>query len=204
MVRLNIASWIACTEVEGPGKRFALWVQGCLLRCAGCCNPHMFELSPRNIMEAGEVWGLIQAAKDSHGIEGVTFLGGEPMLQARGLAEVARLCRKSGLSVVVFTGYTLEQLKENPLPGVPELLSETDLLIDGAFEAGQPEAERNWVGSANQRFHYLTDRYSPAIECDPKYPHGFELRLSKDGTLQINGWPVDGIFDRAERSLTKE
>ena len=109
MARLNIADWIECTEVEGPGKRFALWVQGCLLRCHDCCNPHMFDMSPRNIIEADQVLKWICIAKDKHDIEGVTFLGGEPMLQAKGLSVVACECKKIGLSVVVFTGYTLDK-----------------------------------------------------------------------------------------------
>ena len=36
---MQIAQVVPCTEAEGPGKRFALWFQGCPLRCPGCCNP---------------------------------------------------------------------------------------------------------------------------------------------------------------------
>lgn len=195
MARLNIADWIECTEVEGPGKRFALWVQGCLLRCHDCCNPHMFDMSPRNIIEADQVLKWICIAKDKHDIEGVTFLGGEPMLQAKGLSVVACECKKIGLSVVVFTGYTLDYLTaKNPMPGVSELLSTVDILVDGAFVSSKPESQRNWAGSTNQKFHYLTDRYQPGIEFDSKYPHGFELRLFEDGTLKTNGWPSGDIL----------
>ena len=35
------AQIVPCTEAEGPGARFALWFQGCPLRCPGCCNPEM-------------------------------------------------------------------------------------------------------------------------------------------------------------------
>jgi anaerobic ribonucleoside-triphosphate reductase activating protein len=112
------------------------------------------------------------------------------MLQARGLAEVATACRALGLSVMVFTGYTLEYLKAGPMPGVLELLQSTDLLVDGPYIAAQLETRRNWAGSMNQRFHFLSDRYHPGIEFDPSYPHGFELRISGDGTLRTNGWPV--------------
>lgn len=189
MARLNLAGWVECTEVEGPGKRFVLWVQGCLLRCTGCCNPHMFELAPKNIVDTDEVLKWILYAKDRHNIEGVSFLGGEPMLQAKGLSQVAMGCRERGLSVIAFTGYTLEHLKKNHLAGVPELLANIDVLVDGAFISTEPETRRNWVGSTNQRFHYFTDRYSPGIELDPRYPHGFEVRLLTDGTLRTNGWP---------------
>lgn len=194
MAKLNIADWIECTEVEGPGKRFALWAQGCLLKCPECCNPHMFDFSPRTIVNTDEVLKWISLAKDKHDIEGVTFLGGEPMLQAKGLSVVACGCKEIGLSVVVFTGYTLEYLQKNPMPGVSELLSMVDILIDGAFISVKPETQRNWVGSINQQFHYLTDRYQPGIELDQKYAHGFELHLFADGTLRTNGWPYGNLW----------
>jgi anaerobic ribonucleoside-triphosphate reductase activating protein len=38
---LRVAQVVPCTEAEGPGRRFALWFQGCPLRCPGCCNPEM-------------------------------------------------------------------------------------------------------------------------------------------------------------------
>ena len=41
MPSLPVAQFVPRTEAEGPGRRFALWVQGCPLRCKGCCNPEM-------------------------------------------------------------------------------------------------------------------------------------------------------------------
>ena len=49
---LNLASWLPCTEVEGPGKRAALWVQGCDKRCVGCCNPGYLKIIEREIIHA--------------------------------------------------------------------------------------------------------------------------------------------------------
>lgn len=190
MGRLNLADWVDCTEVEGPGKRSALWVQGCTIRCPGCCNAHMFNLVPNRVVDTNEVIGWIEQAHRQHGTEGMTFLGGEPMLQARGLTEVAKGCRERGLSVMVFTGFTLEHLRKDPMPGVLDLLAITDLLIDGPYVAEQPENRRNWAGSANQKIHFLSDRYSPGIEYDPAYAHGFEVRVYGDGRLQTNGWPT--------------
>ncbi len=44
MAYLNLASIRMCTESEGPGRRLAIWVQGCKKRCTGCCNPDMQEI----------------------------------------------------------------------------------------------------------------------------------------------------------------
>ena len=42
---LSVAQIVPCTEAEGPGRRFALWFQGCPLRCPGCCNPEMLPFT---------------------------------------------------------------------------------------------------------------------------------------------------------------
>jgi anaerobic ribonucleoside-triphosphate reductase activating protein len=86
---LNLASWIPCTEVEGPGKRAALWVQGCDKRCVGCCNPDYLKIVEREILKAEAMVDRLLEAQAEWGLEGVTFLGGEPFLQAQGLAVVA-------------------------------------------------------------------------------------------------------------------
>ena len=189
MAYLNLANWIDNTEVEGPGKRSAIWVQGCTIRCPGCCNPGMFDLVSNQLKSSSEVIEWISQAHKQYDTEGVTFLGGEPMLQARGLAEVARGCRDLNLSVMVFSGYTMENLKHNPMPGVLDLLAATDLLIDGPFLAEKPDIQRNWVGSMNQRFHFLTDYYSQNIIPRRDYAYGLEVRISDDGSAKINGHP---------------
>jgi len=42
---LQVAQIVPCTEAEGPGRRFALWFQGCPLRCPGCCNPEFIPFA---------------------------------------------------------------------------------------------------------------------------------------------------------------
>lgn len=177
------------TEAEGPGPRFALWVQGCTVRCPGCCNPGMFDPGAGSGVSPAEV--VRQMASVCDRIEGVTLLGGEPFEQAVPLAEVARSSHAFGLSVMTFSGYTLEELRSAREPGVAELLAETDLLVDGRYDRDRPELERRWVGSANQRFHFLTDRYRPGIErIHPGEPETtVELRIGTDGRVRMNGWP---------------
>ncbi len=192
MGTIRIAAVVEVTEAEGPGARYALWAQGCSHRCPGCCNPRMFD--PRGGRPVGvpDVLAAIAAVRGR--IEGVTLLGGEPFDQAAPLAEVARGARALGLSVMTFSGYTREELEAHPAPGVRELLEATDLLVDGRYDASRPERERRWVGSANQRFHFLTDRYAPGVErIRPDEPERtVELRISPSGTVFANGWPEVG------------
>jgi anaerobic ribonucleoside-triphosphate reductase activating protein len=183
-VQLRVAQTIPDTEAEGPGRRFALWVQGCSLRCPGCCNPEMFAADRGGAFV--DVEALAERVLATPGIEGLSVLGGEPFEQAAGVAELCRLVRAGGRSVMVYSGYTLEELRARPDAG--PALSEIDLLVDGRYERDRPETSRRWVGSSNQRLHFLTGRYSPD---DPRFaaPNTIELRLER-GQLTINGWPL--------------
>ena len=161
---LNVAKRIPCTSVEGPGLRYALWVQGCDIDCPGCCNQELLPFVRRQVISSTEIIAEIELAREIHAIEGVTFLGGEPAYQAKALAEIAQFCKLQDLSVMLFTGFRLDQLRRRALPGVEQLLAHADVVVDGPFVAGKLDTQRNWVGSENQRFHYLSQRYDPSIE----------------------------------------
>ncbi len=186
---LRVAAISDDTEAEGPGRRWALWVQGCPIRCPGCCNPEMFD------ERAGAAWSLedlearLGAAAD-RGVEGITLLGGEPFEQAAGAAAVARAARARGLTVMVFSGYTLAELQARPDAG--PLLALADLLVDGPYDRERPEPPppigRRWIGSTNQVMHYLTSAYSPD-EPRMRAPNTVELHW-RDGRLLVNGWPA--------------
>ncbi len=191
---LSVAQMIPCTEAEGPGKRFALWVQGCPLRCAGCCNLDMlpFEGGQNYTVEA--ICALLAKSYQENGLEGLTLLGGEPTSQARGLSELARFAQGLGLDVLLFSGYTHDDLLRRGDPDIQALLAETDILVDGPFDREQPETTRRFIGSTNQRLEYLS---SKAKRDDPRWNerNTLELRLEHlEGSLSltVNGFPSAG------------
>jgi anaerobic ribonucleoside-triphosphate reductase activating protein len=200
MIHLQIAQTVACTEAEGPGKRFALWFQGCPLRCPGCCNPEMLPFEGGRSVALPALLDQIQASATDHGIEGITLLGGEPLAHAAGAAALARRVREHGLSVMVFSGYTLEEARQLPDPAVAELLALADILVDGPYDRDQPETRRRWIGSANQRVHFLTDRYRAA---DPRWllPNTLEIRL-RGQELSVNGFPARSAVGLWKRPTT--
>src|SRR5438270_926499 len=183
-VLLSIAQAVHCTEAEGPGRRFALWLQGCPLRCPGCCNPEMLPFEGGTSVALSALLSEIDDAK-SQGIEGITLLGGEPLAHAAGGVALARAVRERGLSVMVFSGYTLEEARRLPDPAVAELLALTDVLVDGPYLREQPDTERRWIGSTNQQIHFLTDRYRADDPCW-RQPNTLEIRL-RGGELSVNG-----------------
>src|SRR5205085_1855774 len=126
------------------------------------CNPEMFDARRGDAVTVDALAARIAEA-GARGVEGVTFLGGEPFEQASELAAVARCAKAHAMTVMVFSGYTLEQLRARD--DAAALLAEVDLLVDGPYDQTQPEPAppqgRRWIGSANQRMHYLTAAYTP-------------------------------------------
>lgn len=120
-------------------------------------------------------------------LEGVTFLGGEPFAQAAALAEIARQVKAHGMTVLTLTGYLLEDLKMANRVDFDELLAATDLLIDGPFQREHVQFTRPWVGSSNQRFHFLSDRYVRLAPMLSSIPNRVEVRLNPDGRILVSG-----------------
>lgn len=192
MTTLRVALEVPETRAEGPGARYAIWVQGCTLRCPGCCNPEMFADRGGTLVEVDE---LVERIATAPGIEGVTMLGGEPMQQAASVARLLEQVRERGLSTMVFTGYTREELDE--VEHAADVLRQLDLLVDGRYDAKQPDETRRWIGSTNQRMHFLSDRYDPD---DPMFTSAdtVELRM-RDGVLTVNGRPWGSWAPRGRR-----
>jgi anaerobic ribonucleoside-triphosphate reductase activating protein len=185
---LHLAQIVPCTEAEGPGPRFALWFQGCPLRCPGCCNPEMLPFTGGMTRTVADVLAEIVRTQITETIEGITLLGGEPLAHAAGAAALARGVQALGLSVMVFTGYTIEQARELPEPAVADLLGHTDILVDGPYDRERPDTQRRWIGSTNQRIHFLSDRYRADDPCWRR-PNTLEIRL-RGGELTVNGFPA--------------
>lgn len=184
-MQLRVAQMIDDTEAEGPGRRFALWVQGCSLRCVGCCNPEMFSADKGGALH--DVGSIVARVLAVPGIEGISVLGGEPFEQPEALTELCRALREAGRTVMIYSGFTLAELRAKQSPHVDALLNEVDLLVDGRYEQSKPEKSRRWIGSSNQALHFLSSRYS---KDDARFstPNTVELRFV-NGQLTINGWP---------------
>jgi anaerobic ribonucleoside-triphosphate reductase activating protein len=184
----QVAHTTPCTEAEGPGKRYSLWFQGCPLRCPGCCNPEYLSFqggTPRTIAELAQEFAQ---AKEEFGIEGITLLGGEPFAHAPAASALAQAAHDLQLSVMIFSGYTIEQLREKPES--PELLALTDILVDGPYDREQPDTERRWIGSRNQRIHFLSERYCADDPCW-KQRNTLEIRV-RGKEVTVNGFPAQG------------
>lgn len=91
--------------LDGPGIRFVVFLQGCSLRCKYCHNPETWhETGKFEEMSATELVEKIEHYKnyfENHG--GVTFSGGEPLLQPEFLLECLKLCKEKGIHTCIDT-----------------------------------------------------------------------------------------------------
>jgi len=195
---LNIGAWQERSVVNGPGERFVLWLQGCPLRCHGCVNSEFLPFVKRKLISVDE---MAQRILVINGIEGVTYTGGEPMAQARGLALLSEKLRPRGLMIVCYTGYTLESLRARNDPWVKRLLSHVDMLIDGPY-VQEKAANLLWRGSSNQRIHFLTDAYRHLAEQVDHRQAEIEFTIGSDGFITTGTWPQE-LLKRLEEKLRR-
>ncbi|MDD3244070.1 MAG: anaerobic ribonucleoside-triphosphate reductase activating protein [Eubacteriales bacterium] len=147
-MRVKLSGLTPDSIVDGPGYRLAVFTQGCPHHCPGCHNPQTHDFEGGEWKDTDEILAMVRGNPLS---DGVTLTGGEPMCQAEALAQLAAQVHDLGLTVVTYTGYTLEQLLAQGDPHRLALLAQTDLLIDGPFVLAQRSLELPFRGSANQR-----------------------------------------------------
>lgn len=169
---LNLAGIVRESIVDGIGIRFAVYCQGCPHDCPGCHNPgtHAFGEGKDTRISA-----IMAEIKKNPLLQGVTFTGGEPFCQAEGLLTLAKEVRKHNLDIVVFTGFTYEELEEmaEENPAVDSLLSLCDILVDGRFLQSERDLSLRFRGSRNQRIIDLSaTRKGQEIVLSPKYMSG--------------------------------
>ena len=178
---IRINSYIPITDVEGVGTRFAVWVQGCSIHCKGCANSHMWDFENGTTYNVEDFIDLIKSYKDK--IEGITFLGGEPLEQIKPVTEICKAVQSIGLSVIVFTGFDYSDLKGRQ--DFQELIKYVDILIDGKYEQDKTDYSRAWVGSSNQNYYFLTNRYDESVITECK--NRIEVRINPDNSIIMTG-----------------
>jgi anaerobic ribonucleoside-triphosphate reductase activating protein len=147
---VRIAGLIHDSIVDGPGLRYVVFVQGCLIDCEGCHNPEAQNVDGGTEMPVDEI---IADMLGNPLTDGLTLSGGEPFLQAAECVKLSAAARENGLNVWTYSGYMFEELfdRARSEQAVKELLELTDVLIDGPFVLAERTLSLKWRGSRNQR-----------------------------------------------------
>jgi len=135
---------------DGPGLRYAIFAQGCPHYCTGCHNPESHSFTDGYLVQEEKV---IDEILRNPLLDGVTLSGGEPFMQASEFSVIAAAVKAKGLNVIVFSGYTFEELLSlsEERKGYKSLLDNTDVLIDGRFDIDRRSMDLRFRGSTNQR-----------------------------------------------------
>jgi len=143
---IRYADIVSDSIVDGPGVRVTVFLQGCPRKCAGCHNPSL--LSPEGGKEVSErelAKAILKKLTPKHG--GLTFSGGDPLMQAESLFNVISFIRRRrpDVNIWLYTGFNFAEIKNLPV------LKLIDVLVDGPFIMDQKDISLVFRGSANQR-----------------------------------------------------
>ena len=145
-MKLRLFGCVNDSIVDGPGLRYSIFVQGCYHNCLGCHNPESHDVNGGYLKDIEEI---LKEIDENPLLDGVTLSGGEPMLQVEALIELSKEIKKRNLNIVLYSGYTYEQIINDV--NKKRLLELCDMLVDGKFELEKRSLSVLYRGSSNQR-----------------------------------------------------
>lgn len=143
----KIHSQASYSTLDGPGIRYVVFMQGCNLRCKYCHNPDTWNLNLGNEIDEDELVDKILRCKEylnsSNG--GVTFTGGEPLLQIEFLLKVCKKLKENNIHIALDTTGNVDITDK-----LKELLGYVDLVL---LDIKEINREKHFIltGSYNDR-----------------------------------------------------
>lgn len=141
---MRILDIIRGTTVDGEGFRTAIYMAGCNHHCPGCHNPGSWDFEGGRDMSLEEIMEIVDEEEFD-----VTLSGGDPFCNVEDSLRLAREIRKRGYNIWCYTGYTIEEIRNDP--ALAPLLEEIDVLVDGPFISDLYDPDLLFRGSSNQR-----------------------------------------------------
>ena len=147
-MNIRLAGEVAESIVDGPGIRYTIFTQGCLHNCPGCHNPQTHPLNDGYYKDTDEIIKLIRLNPLTSGL---TISGGEPFLQVEPVLDLVLKAKQINQNIIIYTGFTFEELKNLNNENILKIFNNIDLLIDGRFDINKRSLELLFRGSSNQR-----------------------------------------------------
>jgi len=192
---MNIGRILYPVKVLGPGQRLGIWTAGCGRNCPGCCSPELKYADPGREISVGMLRFLIWDIIKDNPVDGITISGGEPMDQAEELGDLISILKIWSDDILVYTGYTLEELKARKDPQTDRVLSQITCLIDGPFQENLSDCAP-LRGSGNQRILLLDQKYGPKYRTylESADRRDAQIFVTEDG-IAMAGLPMKKPFD---------
>ena len=182
---MRINGYLQNSTIYGINEpAFAVWFQGCHIRCKGCWNSHMWDSNGGYEITVQELISLIAKSGD----ECVTILGGEPFEQYNDLYNLVVKIKELGKNIILYTGY---EWKNNQIGNYPDkILGYVDVFVCGPYIEGQRNIENHLVGSTNQQIFFLSDKYKQRDLSNGTY---VQIDIDNHGGIEMFGYPDDFI-----------
>ena len=197
-MRLYVSHREQVTEVLGPGRRYALWLQGCKKRCPNCVFPWGQPLHEHGTwVSVSALLAEIRSAAAAQRLRGLTISGGEPFLQAAALLPLIQSIREqTALDIMMYSGYTLAELRAQKDAAIDGILARIDLLVDGEYIESQ-NTDTAYRGSDNQVIHFRSPKSLPhKARMEPLHNRSVEFVTRDIGDVFLIGIPAKAF--RAE------
>lgn len=168
---MQIERVIKGVKTLGPGNRLVVWVNGCRRNCVGCVSKRLQKKAPQNERDITRFFDQFEFDD----VDGVTISGGEPFDQTEELNQLVKyIVGKQMYDILIYTGYTLEELLAKKDERIIYVLEHISVLIDGPYIQELNNNTGNLRGSTNQRI----------IVLNPSYRHKYDEYDSIERTMQ--------------------
>lgn len=196
---MNVARILYPVEVLGPGKRIGIWLAGCPHHCEECSNPELWEQRAEYELPVTSVMKLLEQSFRNKLVDGFVITGGDPMAQAEELADLLVQLEHWSEDILVYTGFTYEELLDKQEPTIMACLAHIGVLIDGRYERDLNDGAR-LRGSSNQRIYYFKKQLKPAYEAYMAAgPNQIQNFATTDGVVSVGIHRTD-FRDKIARS----
>lgn len=141
--------------INGENISVSLWTAGCPHRCKGCHNSEMWDYENGYEVPIDIKGQLIKAISANGLVRNFSILGGEPLSEENRdfILTIIQAIRTAYPSIKIFlwTGYTIEELKNMEDEKINSILENIDVLIDGKYDESLRNVTLELRGSSNQR-----------------------------------------------------
>lgn len=149
-MNIRIAGEISESIVDGPGIRYVIFTQGCPHHCKGCHNPETHDFCAGTLSTTSSI---LENIRHYPYMTGLTISGGEPFAQKSAIFDLTVHFKKEfpQKNILIYTGYTFEELISKKDAEINKILEIADYLIDGPFVQSKRDISLVFRGSSNQR-----------------------------------------------------
>ena len=153
-IKISIGAIYRESIVDGIGVRTSIYAMGCSHQCYNCHNPQTWDINNGTLLTVQDIYDRVayySVLAETIIPTGITFTGGDPMYQAAGFSELARLIKyDTKFDIWCYTGYTFEEII-NSQDDKYNLLKNVDVLVDGRYIHELRDISLDYRGSSNQR-----------------------------------------------------